>query len=588
MQTRIRTLLFWLTVCLITAAVFWPVLGAEFLPWDDDILLTRNPHLAPWSRESLQWMFVDYGYTARYQPLAWLTWFGLYDLAGLSALAFHLANALFHTLNAGLVFLCLRQLLRRLDNTPGDETGRGWLNFCAAAGALLWAVHPLRVEAVAWVAALVHEQAVCFMLLALWLYLLAHEPGRSLAGQRLCRWGALLSLAISLLTFPVAVGLVAVLVILDFYPLRRLRWDPGQWRDPTVRHVWWEKVPYAAVTLLVLALGVMIRFQNADRWGQSVGAADFGWVHRLMQAAYVWVYYLWKTWLPGHLTPYYTQLVHFSPTSLPFVLSALALALISGYLVWRRARWPWLLALWGFHLAVLFPMCGWTENPHFPSDRYSLMAGIAWSALLAGGLWRLRARPAWRAAAIGVTGLLIVGWAHLSNRQMRVWNNGVAFFEHLLRLDDRSGPLTASLYYRLGTCHLEQSHFRAAEAAFRQAIALEPNAVWAHARLGVALKEQGKLAAAAASLRRAIELAPGMIYARENLAHLLLGQKQYAEAEAEYRRILELQPDHASARHWLEWALMLQGKADRRAAFWNAPAWRPSPPPQPAYVPLRR
>jgi tetratricopeptide (TPR) repeat protein len=489
-------------------------------------------------------------------------------------------------LSAGLVFLCLRQLLVKAINGNLDDDGRKYLNFCAAAGALFWALHPLRVEAVAWVAALVHCQAVFFMLLSLWLCLLANDVNISLARKRVLHWGALLSSAASMLTFPVAVGLAAILVILDFYPLRRLRWERGQWRGPAARHMWWEKLPYAAVTLLVLALGVMIRFQNADRWGQSAGAADFGQFHRFMQAVYVWGYYLWKSWLPAHLTPYYTQLIDFSPASLPFLLSAVLLVVISGCLLWRRHRWPWLLALWIFHLAVLFPMCGWTENPHFPSDRYSLMSGIIWAVLLAAGLWQLRDRPQWRAAMLGFMGILVVGCAVLSNRQLRVWNNGIVFFEHLLRLDDQSGPLTASIYYRLGACYLEQNSPRPAEQAFRQAIALEPNAVWAHARLGAALHQQGRFPAASVSLRRALELAPGMIYARENLARILIIQKKYAEAEAEYRKILEQQPHNIGARQSLAMALLGQGKVREADAQYAEIERLANAPPRPAYVPI--
>jgi hypothetical protein len=341
----------------------------------------------------------------------------------------------------------------------------------------------------------------------------------------------------------------------------------GQWRELSARQVWWEKAPYAAVTLLVLTLGVMVRFQDAAHWGESASATDFGLLHRLMQAGYVWAYFLWKWWLPAHLTPYYTQLLGFHPASLPFVLSLAALGLISGLAFWQRARRPWLLALWIFHLAVIFPMCGWTENPHFPSDRYSLMAGMVWSALLAAGLWQLRSLPKWRAVALGLTGVLLAGCTLLSIRQTRVWNNGVVFFEYLLQRNNQTGPLTASIHYRLGMCYLDQNRLRPAEQAFRQAIALEPNLVWARARLGVALERQGRPGPAQAAFKQTLELAPGLLYAREQLAESQVRQHRLDEAVKEYRTLLEFAPKHIPAHLRLAQLLEAQGKLAEAAAL---------------------
>src|SRR5262249_21379246 len=145
-------------VMLVTAAVYWRVLEANFVFWDDDVEVYANPHLEGVSPETLRWMFFGTGYVVRYQPLTWLTWSLIYELYQRRPIGYHLACWLFHCLDAGLVYLLIRKLL--LIVQPLRE---GPLTVCSVLGALLWALHPLRVEAVAWVSAFLHLQALFFL-----------------------------------------------------------------------------------------------------------------------------------------------------------------------------------------------------------------------------------------------------------------------------------------------------------------------------------------------------------------------------------------------------------------------------------------
>src|SRR6266567_7536855 len=149
----------------VTATVFGRVLEAEFVLWDDDVEIYANPHLKGINPETLRWMFFETGYVARYQPLTWLTWSLIYEMFGLRAIGYHLASLLVHCVNTGAVFLLVRKLLLVLQSGELDRAKHNYLLCCAGLGALVWALHPLRVEPVAWVSAFLHCQALMFILI---------------------------------------------------------------------------------------------------------------------------------------------------------------------------------------------------------------------------------------------------------------------------------------------------------------------------------------------------------------------------------------------------------------------------------------
>jgi len=129
-----------------------------------------------------------------------------------------------------------------------------------------------------------------------------------------------------------------------------------------------------------------------------------------MQAFYVWAYYLWKPWAPFHLSPVYTTLVQFNPNHWPFRLSAALVVGITWLLFWKRRQWPWAVALWVSHLALLVPALGLTERPHFTSDRYDYLPGLIWAVIIAAALWRLRARRELLAAGTACAVAVAVFW----------------------------------------------------------------------------------------------------------------------------------------------------------------------------------
>lgn len=149
-----------LGVAAVTFACFWPVIFSDFVLWDDDINIYENSHIKGLTAENLRWMFTDLMQSLRFKPLNWLTWAAIYEVAGVKPAAFHLANVLLHTANAGLVYLLFSALLRSGDGSILAIRTQ----LCAAIGALVWSVHPLRVEPVAWATGLPYELALLFAL----------------------------------------------------------------------------------------------------------------------------------------------------------------------------------------------------------------------------------------------------------------------------------------------------------------------------------------------------------------------------------------------------------------------------------------
>jgi Tfp pilus assembly protein PilF len=553
----------WALIALISVAtvtVFWGTLQADFLQWDDDINIYDNAHIQGLTTENLKWMLTAITRVRRYTPLTWLG-FGLdYHLYQLNPMGYHLSNVLLQACNAVFVFLLIRRLLIIGVKDARNDAKEKQILWFAAIGALYWAIHPLRVEVVAWASGRIYCQAMLFLLLSLLSYLRFAQAAPAGTSRATFYWLSVTALAASLLTYPLALAYVAVLIVLDFYPLRRLGWSGSLW-DTAARRVWLEKVPFLVVVGLVFGITVWARINTSAYWEPPPSLAQFGLFSRAMQAFYIWHYYVWKPWAPFHLAPVYTTLVQFQPTEWKFVLSAAVIIALTALLVWQRKRWPLGLALWSCHLIWLVPVLGLMEHPHYPSDRYTYMVGILWSILLAAGLVKFWDNVAVRVAAppivIGVLALL--GW--LSSQQTRVWRNTYTLFSHVIReLDSES--YRGEMYFRLAFFQLTQRQNEAAAANFREAIQRRPDLADAQSGLGDALSNLGRVADALPHYETALRLAPTNASVRMNFGIALAQAGKVDRAEAQFRAVLSANPSNANAHQNLAVALAQQGKVE--------------------------
>jgi cytochrome c-type biogenesis protein CcmH/NrfG len=505
-------------------------------------------------------MFSDASYAMRYKPLTWLAYALVYKCCGLSPFAYHLVNLVFHGLNAVLVFVLIRRLMA-LSGTAGDFAWRlQRATLPAALGALLWACHPLRVEPVARITDLTYCQVLFFLLISLWCYLRAWESRLEVRTYRQLYGCSVAAYALAMLTYPLAFGWAVVLLALDWYPLRRFEAGAAWWRDARLRRLLREKVPFVLLGALVMAT-LFARANPSVVWAKTPDGPALDWFGHVMQAFYVWTYYLWRPWLPFHLSPVYTALVDFNSNDWRFWLSGASVVGVTALVVWKRQRWPWVLVLWTSYVTVLLPALGLTEHPHYTSDRYDYLPGLVWALIIAAGLLKASSRPRLFAAGTVCAIALAAFWATLSFGQMLIWRDTVSLFEHAVR-ELGQDPRRSDLRRRLAALYAGRGRVADAVQQYQSSLRLNPDAKTYQA-LGELLERNGDATAALTNYLASLELSPdSWIHLRAAAQLSALGRT--AEAISQYRQALRLQPELLPALEKLSWLLATSSGAQER------------------------
>ncbi len=548
-----RHVLIGLVIGLVTFAVFSSGLKAGFVQWDDDINIYANPHHGglQWSR--IVWMFTDVQYVRYYAPLSWLGLSVIYEFSGLKPLGYHLAGLLLHCLNAGLVYLLLRQLLQRALSPPRNPPPGRAIAWACAAGTFVWAAHPMRVEVVTWATGFSYNLALLFLLISALCHARRGEAESSAKIQTGLYAISFLAFVASLLSYPIGLGYPLALIIWDLYLAGPGRRGAGGAPRPMGPRQWLEKVPFLLVSAIILGFTIYRRMKVDSFWALPEGLDRFGVPERFMQAVYIWAYYVWRPWVPVHLSPVYPTLVWFKPSDWPFVLSLLGVVAGTILLIYKRRQWPAALALWGCHLALLVPLLGLTEHPHYPNDRYNHISQILWSIVIAAVVVKgwTAAKPRWgrQWALAGAMGVL----AFLTVQQIQVWRNSEVFFRYILA---RLGPhwYACDIHWRLGIVLAEQRRTAEAISHFSEAVRIMPHFVDARQSLAAALESQGRTEAALEHYLAAARFKPDA-GVHGKIALLLAGLGRPQEASVHYREALRLKPDWPEALNNFAWLL---------------------------------
>lgn len=536
------------------------------MDWDDRDNFLENPHYRGLGWSHLRWMWTTF-HMGHYIPVTWMT-FGLdYLLWGMQPFGYHLTNLLLHATNAALFYFVAFRLLGLALPSLADQRKLA-LAVSAAVASLLFALHPLRVESVAW--ATERRDVLCglFYLLAILLYLRAWERGER--GRR-WYWLSVAAFACALLSKSMAVSLPVVLLILDVYPLRRFR-EINRWWDSQARRIYLEKVPFVALAVATSAIAFVALFRV-----NNMAPVDRLTVPgRLAVAAYGLSFYLWKLIVPVNLSPLYTLPAKVNPWAPRFLVSFGAVLAIAGVAWTLRRRVPGLAAAWLAYVVILLPVLGLFQNgAQIAADRYTYLAGLSWATLAAAGLgscWRR-----WPAVASATALLILLGLGTVTWRQVQLWHDSEKLWTHARTVDPESSvaqnnvgvalsysgrvaeaaehyqravtisPDYASAHYNLGlTLALQSKHADAIEH-YRQAVLRNPNHAKAHIHWGIALARQGKLDEAIEHYQQALRLTPEQGDAHFNWGVALARQGRPAEAIEHYVHALRLNPDNASA-----------------------------------------
>jgi Tfp pilus assembly protein PilF len=544
-----------LAVAGLTFAAFLPALRASFINWDDDSNFLLNAHYRGFTAPNLHWMLTAV-HNAHYHPLTWLTLAFDYSLWGMEPFGYHLTSLLLHAVNAALFYFVCRRLLALADPAGPD------LRLPAAFGALLFGLHPLRVESVVWISERRDVLSGLFYLLTVLAYLRAQAapPG----AERRRRLGlAVGAYALSLLSKAIGVTMPAVLLILDFYPLRRFTSSPAR-PGTSARELLLEKIPFAVLALAAGAMG----FLGVAPAGASLAAGAHPLDARLAVASYGTVFYLCKTVLPRRLLPLYLMPLKLDAWSPPFLSSMAAAGALTAFFLSLRRRWPAGSAVWAFYLAALFPVVGLVQfGVQLAADRYTYLSCLGWALLAAGGLRALPAKSSARSAVLLASGLLLLGLGALTWRQAQRWHDSETLWRYVLSVD----PENSFAQNNLGMIVLNRGDSAEAADHFSAAVRANPRLPVPHVNLANALVGRGELDSAKEHYREALRLDPENEEAHFNLANVLLTRGAYAEAAEHYRRALSLKP--APETHFqLGSALMLAGRLDEAAQEYRAAA----------------
>jgi tetratricopeptide (TPR) repeat protein len=501
-----------LALALLAAGLYLPVGGHEFLDYDDAQYVRDNQQVrGGLSRDGIAWAFTSLRYASNWHPLTWLSHMLDVELFGLAPAGHHLVNVALHAANTVLLFLVL-----------GVGTAAFWRSAVVAA---LFAVHPLHVESVAWVAERKDVLSTLFWLLAAGAYLrYTRRPGVG-------RYAAVfVLLALGLMAKPMLVTLPLVLLLLDWWPLGRLA-DPAAARDPAgrsaphpVNRSWSllaEKLPLAALSALAGVLTLIAQ----RRGGSMVPSQVLGLPSRVQNALVTYASYLEQTLWPSALAVFYPL------QAIPvwkLAAAALLLAGVSWTAARRARRSPWLLTGWLWYLVTLLPVIGLIQvGTQARADRYTYLPIVGFFLML---VWtvpaalgnRRWARPALAAAG----GLVLLGCSAITRQQIASWRDDTTLFTRALAV----APDNADARYNLGRSLLSRKRTEEAAIQLRRAVELAPDYATAWSDLGLALKRLKRPREAVAAFERAISLDPAgvMPYMNLGMHYLSVGDKRRA------------------------------------------------------------
>jgi tetratricopeptide (TPR) repeat protein len=547
---------------LLVCFCFAGILRNSFV-WDDRLLVVGTKGFRGWDLRHLSWMFTTFT-ASNYVPLAWLSYAADYSFWRLDPFGYHLTNLLLHALNAVLFFGLSARLLR----LAFPDAERVSLAAGAFLAALLFAVHPLRVESVSWVSQRRDLLSGLFFLATLRLYV---------DGRRLAAAGAFVLAALSK---PSVVPLPIVLLILDHYPLRR----KFSWR------LVFEKMSF----LLIAAGAAFLAIRAQAVTGNLVPLSQYGLSSRLAGAVYGLGFYLSKTVVPSGLSALYPLPERLGLLEPPVWQGLFVLAVAAGGMRWLKVPGRAAAALWAYYLVMLLPVLGFLQNgPQLTALRYSYLPCLGW-ALLAGAA-AVSARPAWRrwavaglALAAGANIPLVQAQVRLCRDDVSLWSSVVArypdSFNANLNLADgliRAGEPRAAVPYAREALRLARGDDSLAGLCLAKALAaagesgearrrleglLAAHPDWsaAHDLLGVVLTRQGALRPALEHFERAAALDPRAAQARYNAGVLLAGQGRFGEAEQRLDAAARLEPDEPLYRGALD-----RVRADREGGVHN-------------------
>ena len=486
-----------------------------------------------------------------YVPLSWMT-LGLdYQLWGMNPTGYHLTSLLLHAANAVVVYALVRRLLALADPETAARQPAAIL-LAAGIGALIFALHPLRVESVAWATERRDVLSGLFFFMSILEYVRSRGSARGRRGYVI----ALALFACALLSKATSMTLPAVLLVINVYPLRRIGGDAGWW-SAAAKRVYLELLPFALMAAAIAALSIVALHPPTQL---SAGA-------KLAVSAYSLMFYVWKEVAPVGLSPLYEMPPRVDPGEPRFLAGYLFVAAMAVVLwIGSRKRWQGFVAAMMAFVLITLPMLGAVQNgPQIAADRYTYHAAPALAVLFAAGaLWSLKRGHT--GGTLGAALVLALTLGALSWEQSGVWRSSEILWQHVLDADPNSSIAHSSI----ANVRYKQDRVQEGVEHSERAVALAPEYAEGYNGLGVGFAREGRVTDAIAAYQRAIALQPAFDEAETNLGVSLAQQGDVAGAIEHYRRALDTNPDDGNAH--VNWgnALVRLGRPAEAVAHYAA------------------
>ena len=527
-----------LLLFLLTFLIYLPILENGFI-WDDDSYVVRNVHIHSLDVKSFYWMLTGF-HSGNWHPLTWLSHALDCSFWGLSPGKHHLTNLIIHGVNTSLVFILVMTLLSRVGS---QKTSRSGNLIAGCVTALLFGLHPLHVESVAWVSERKDLLCAFFFILSILSYF--HYVFYSIKRRRRVWYGmSLILFALALMSKPMAVILPLILLLLDLYPFRRFALPFSR----SVPQILTEKIPFF---ILSVCSGILtLLAQHAGGAIKTLEQLTF--VSRLLNVPRVLIFYLGKMVLPVKLVPFYP----FSVLShLEYLFYGILLLVITGFCLWMAKHGKYIgLCSWSYYLITLLPVLGIIQvGGQMAADRYTylpslgpfLMVGIvsAWvweKALLS------KHSQVFRSSVLLVILLVTFLCGHLTSQQIKVWRNPESLWG---RVDHVFPGVVQEAYFNLGMYYSEKGRADEAIEQFKKALKINPRYARAHNNLGIAYTGKGMLKEAIYEYERAIDIDPHHKRAYYNLGVVYFEQGDFDRAMVEFKNAININPNYAKAHY---------------------------------------
>jgi Flp pilus assembly protein TadD len=514
-----------------TLLVFWQVRNFDFINYDDSAMVYENPNIQTGiTLKTIKWAFYN-DYWCMWHPLTWFSHMLDWQLFGSNAGGHHLVNLIFHIANTLLLFTVLNKM-----------TGSLWPSAFAAA---LFALHPMHVESVAWIAERKDVLSTLFWLLTLAAYV-SYVRHRGLVRYLL----TVLLFASGLLAKPMLVTLPFVL-LLDYWPLNRLlpqtvaasrKSAHAPDKNQTLYRIVIEKVPFFALSVISSVITFLVQRSG----GAVAGINSLALNHRIANVFLSYAQYIEKMFWPSNLAVFYP----FDTGSISFwqaAACALLLLGISLFVVRLGRNQRYLFLGWLWFVGTLIPVIGIVQvGLQTYADRYTYIPYIGLFIMLAWGLPQLLSKWPQRKIVLGVSMVIVLtALGIFANRQVSYWNNNFTLFSHAIEVTQNNYVA----YNNLGASYGKLGRWQDEIEACKKAVGINPDYADAHCNLGFAYGNLGRWPEAIDASKQAIKIKPDYAEAHCNLGVAYYKLGRYQEAIEEFRQAVKIRPDYADSHY---------------------------------------